>query len=162
MEEAAVHAADGLSTSPALLAAVVILVALIVATVMIVREVRAGKEKQIEAEKEATQARLELEREMDMKRIEIEDKREARKAEETAQRIKDNAEMMSLQRQTIEATNRSTAAIEGMSRIIDTQNARLEMSADHSRTMGEQMQDVHTTVHAIDSNVQDLVDGLIK
>ena len=70
--------------------------------------------------------------------------------------------MMALQRQTIEASNRSTAAIEAMSRLMDTNNARLDMSQERSRVMGQQMQDVHATVHTIDNNVQEIADALFK
>ncbi len=162
MEEAAVHTADGLAAEPTLLAVVVIAVALIVAVVLITREMRAGKDKQLDLEAKNNEAQLSLQREMDAKRLELEEKRELRKVEEQQHRAQTDAEMMALQRQTIEASNRSTAAIEAMSRLMDTHNTRLDMSQERSRAMGEQIQDVHATVHAIDNNVQDIADALLK
>lgn len=162
MEEAAVHTADGLAAEPMLLAVVVIAVAMIVAVVLITREQRAGKDKQLEMEAKNNEAQLKLQREMDSKRLDLEQQREARKVEEQQHRAQTDAEMMALQRQTIEASNRSTAAIEAMSRLMDTHNTRLDMSQERSRAMGEQIQDVHATVHAIDNNVQDIADALLK
>ena len=141
MEEAAVHTADGLAAEPMLLAVVTIAVALIVAAVLIAREMRSGKEKQLEFEARSSEAQLNLQREVESTRLDLEEKREQRK---------------------IEASNRSTAAIEAMSRLMDTNNARLDMSQERSRVMGQQMQDVHATVHTIDNNVQEIADALFK
>ncbi|MCR2035032.1 hypothetical protein [Adlercreutzia mucosicola] len=162
LEEAAVHTADGLAAEPMLLAVVVIAVALIVAAVLVSREIRAAKDKQLEVESNNNREKLKLQREVEMQRLEIDRDREQHKIEDRQQRAKTDAEMMALQRQTIEASNRSTAAIEAMSRLMDTHNTRLEVSQDRSRAMGEQIQDVHATVHAIDNNVQDLADALLK
>ena len=162
MEEAAVHTADGLAAEPMLLAVVTIAVALIVAAVLIAREMRSGKEKQLEFEARSSEAQLNLQREVESKRLDLEEKREQRKIEEQQHRAQTDAEMMALQRQTIEASNRSTAAIEAMSRLMDTNNARLDMSQERSRAMGQQMQDVHATVHTIDNNVQEIADALFK
>ena len=62
MEEAAVHTADGLAAEPMLLAVVTIAVALIVAAVLIAREMRSGKEKQLEFEARSSEAQLNLRR----------------------------------------------------------------------------------------------------
>lgn len=105
---------------------------------------------------------MNLQREVESKRLDLEEKREQRKIEEQQHRAHTDAEMMALQRQTIEASNRSTAAIEAMSRLMDTNNTRLDMSQERSRVMGQQMQDVHATVHTIDNNVQEIADALFK
>lgn len=138
MDEAAVHAVDGLSGAPELLA--VILVAAIIAGVFIKVIPLWDKHKRMQIDNEAKfkQAQIDLNRD-----------REFRKMEEQKQRVERDKENSVLMSRSIEAQERSTIAINESTAQMAVLAAKLEISQQGSISMRETVDDMATEVHDI-------------
>lgn len=138
MDEAAVHAVDGLSSAPELLA--VILVAVIIAGVFIKVIPLWDKHKRMQIDNEAKfkQAQIDLNRD-----------REFRKMEEQKQRVERDKENSVLMSRSIEAQERSTIAINESTAQMAVLAAKLEISQQGSISMRETIDDMATEVHDI-------------
>lgn len=138
MDEAAVHAVDGLSGAPELLA--VILVAAIIAGVFIKVIPLWDKHKRMQIDNEAKfkQAQIDLNRD-----------REFRKMEEQKQRVERDKENSVLMSRSIEAQERSTIAINESTAQMAVLAVKLEISQQGSISMRETVDDMATEVHDI-------------
>lgn len=138
MEEAAVHAADGLAAEPLLLLIAVCAVLLVLVGLYAVKSSNDNKKLQIEADTKFRE-----------KQQDIEQDREARKMEEAKQRNEREKENAVLMRASIEAQERSTVAINESTAQMAALMAKLEVSQQGSAAMKDTMDGVATEVHDI-------------
>lgn len=128
MEEAVVHAVDGLAgTGPEWLFAIGVLLILAGVTVKAVPMVRDYK----------------------LKQLEIAQEREKRKADEARMRDERDRENTAISARQVDAQERSTAAMNAMTAQMAVMDSRLEASQHRSRQMGEQLDDMAGKVDEI-------------
>lgn len=138
MEEAAVHAADGLAAEPLLLLIAVCAVLLVALGLYVAKTSNDNKKMQIEADKEFRTKQLDIDRD-----------RELRKMEEAKQRNEREKENAVLMRASIEAQERSTVAINESTAQMAALMAKLEVSQQGSAAMSDKIDDVAVEVHDI-------------
>lgn len=162
MEDAAVHAVDGVFAANPMWGLVVGII--IIVSIVAIKLVPFYKEMKIEHEKNETEIerkRIDNEHQLEMERLDIERAREARKSEELAFRKEREIANASISQQFVDATNRSTAVIQALVQSMEVTNAQIEMSRDGSKRMGSQIQDIHVKVYDIDSTVEDIKSQLL-
>jgi len=142
VEEATVHAVDGLAGTPELIFVLGILAIIAVVLVKVVPMWRDLRQAQIDNEAQIKQAQVGIERD-----------RELRKTEEARQRAERERENAAIMSRSVDAQERSTAAMGALTQQMAVMNGQLELSKDRSAQMGEridvmagQIGDVHRVV----------------
>lgn len=136
MEEAAVHAVDGLSSTPVF---ILVLGILAILSVVAVRALPAWKEfrtRQLDIEADDRRARLDIERD-----------RELRKMSEAKMRHEHEVEQAAINARMVDAQERSTAAMSALTQQMAVMNGQLEMSKERSAQMGDQIDAMSLQVH---------------
>ena len=132
MDEAAVHAVDGLAGSgPEWLFAIGALVIFAGVVIKVVPMVRDYK----------------------LKQLDIAQEREKRKADEARMRDERERENTAISARQVEAQERSTVAMNAMTAQMAVMDSRLEASQDRSRRMGERMEGMAEKVDEIHSEI---------
>lgn len=138
MEDAAVHAADGLAAEPLLLLIAVLAVVLAGVSVFVAKKWDSHRKMEIEGDNDYKLAQLKLEQD-----------REARKAKEIEQRNAREKETAILIRQSVEAQERSTMAINESTVQMAAMMAKLDISQQGSKVMRDKVEDMAIEVHDI-------------
>lgn len=127
MEEAAVHAVDGLAGMPEL---IFVLGILAIISVLLIKTVP-------------------MYRDYKMKQLDLERDREFRKMEEFKQRSERDRENAVIMRASVDATDRSTVAINESTAQMAAMMAKLDVSQQGSASMKEAVDDMAIEVHDI-------------
>lgn len=142
MEDAAVHAIDGLVDYPALIFVLGVLLILSIFSVKAIPLWKELKTSQIESEDAFRKAQLDIERD-----------RELRKMSEAKMRNERELETVAINARMVDAQERSTAAMAALSQQMAVMNGQLELSKDRSAQMGDkidvmshQVNDIHGTI----------------
>lgn len=138
MEEAAVHAVDGLSGYPALVFVLGILVIISVLLIKLVPIWQKLKSKQIENDAKFKQSQIDIERD-----------RELRKMEESKQRFEREKETAAIMSRSVDAQERSTIAINESTAQMAILVAKIELSQQGSISMRDTVDDMAVEVHDI-------------
>lgn len=160
MEDAVVHAVDGLSGVPELIFVLGILVILAVVAIKVVPKWGEFKQKKLDNEAEAERIRLENEAEVERlrlaneakyeeARLQIERERESRKLEEANQRFERDKEMTAIMARSVDAQERSNLVIADSNAQMAILNATLEASQSRSAAMGGKIDGMAVEVHDI-------------
>ncbi len=131
MEEAAVHAVDGLSGTPALVFVLGLLTIMSIVVVKVLPTWREFKSRQLDIDADDRKARLDIERD-----------RELRKMSEAKMRHEHEVEQAAINARMVDAQERSTAAMAALTQQMAVMNGQLEVSKDRSARMGDQMDTV--------------------
>lgn len=142
MEDAAVHAIDGLVDYPALIFVLGVLLILSIFSIKAIPLWKELKTSQIESEDAFRKAQLDIERD-----------RELRKMSEAKMRNERELETVAINARMVDAQERSTAAMAALSQQMAVMNGQLELSKDRSAQMGDkidvmshQVNDIHGTI----------------
>lgn len=138
MEDAAVHAIDGLVDYPALIFVLGVLLILSIFSVKAIPLWKELKTSQIESEDAFRKAQLDIERD-----------RELRKMSEAKMRNERELETAAINARMVDAQERSTAAMAALSQQMAVMNGQLELSKDRSAQMGDQINTMAHQVHDI-------------
>lgn len=138
MEEAAVHAVDGLAGMPELIFVLGILAIISIVLIKVVPMWRDIRQEQISNDAAIRNKQLDIERERELRKT-----AEGRQRE---QRERENAEIMS---RSIDAQERSTIAINESTAQMAVLAAKLEISQQGSASMREAVDDMAVEVHDI-------------
>lgn len=142
MEEAATHAVDNLANTPELLFTLAILIILTGTIIKVIPMYRDLKKEQIANDAKFKKAQIDIERD-----------RELRKMNESKirrERERENAVIMS---RSVDAQERSTAAINAMTAQMAVFEAQLEASRVGSQSMHDKVEDMSVEVHDIHRSV---------
>lgn len=138
MEEAAVHAVDGLSGYPALVFVLGILAIISVLLIKIVPIWKELKSEQIDNDAKFKQSQIDIERD-----------RELRKMEESKQRFEREKETAAIMSRSVDAQERSTVAINESTAQMAILVAKIELSQQGSISMRDTVDDMAVEVHDI-------------
>lgn len=142
MEEAAVHAVDGLAGMPELIFVLGILCIISLLLIKTVPMYRDFKVKKLESENTFRQKQLDIERD-----------RELRKMAEMKQRSERDKESAVLMQASVAAQERSTIAINESTAQMAAMMAKLDVSQQGSASMRETVDDIAVEVHDIHNAV---------
>lgn len=142
MEEAAVHAVDGLAGAPHLIFVMGILIILAYLAIKLIPIWKDFKQKQLDNDAKFRQAEIDIERD-----------RELRKMEESKQRHEREKENAAIMSRSVDAQERSTVAMNEATAQIAVMNAQLEISHQGSARMGNVVDDMAVEIHDIHSVV---------
>lgn len=137
MEEAAVHAVDGLSATPELVFVLGILVILSIVAIKVVPSWQKHRSKKIDIEDSYRKEQLKQEGEFKAAQLAIERDRELRKMSEAKMRHEHDVEQAAINSRMVDAQERSTAAMTALTQQMAVMNGQLEMSKERSSQMGE-------------------------
>lgn len=138
MEEAAVHAVDGLSGAPELIFVLGVLVIVVAVLYKVIPMWDRHKQAQIDNDAKFRQAQVDIERD-----------RELRKMEESKQRNEREKETASIMSRSVDAQERSTVAINESTAQMAVLVAKLELSQQGSLSMRDTVDDMAVEVHDI-------------
>lgn len=138
MEDAAVHAVDGLAGTPNLIFVLGILVILAFVAIKVIPMWQKLKQTQIDNDAKFRQAQIDIERD-----------RELRKMEESKQRHEREKENAAIMSRSVDAQERSTIAINESTAQMAILAAKLEMSQQGSLSMRDTVDDMAVEVHDI-------------
>lgn len=138
MEDAAVHAVDGLAGTPNLIFVLGILVILAFVAIKVIPMWQKLKQTQIDNDAKFRQAQVDIERD-----------RELRKMEESKQRFEREKENAAIMSRSVDAQERSTIAINESTAQMAILAAKLEMSQQGSLSMRDTVDDMAVEVHDI-------------
>lgn len=138
MDEATVHAVDGLSNTPELLFVLGVIAVLAFAAIKVIPIWRDLKAKQIEADNEFKKAQIDVERD-----------REIRKMSEAKMRNERELEAAAINARMVDAQERSTAAMSALTQQMAVMNGQLEMSKSRSAQMSDVVDGVAHQVNEI-------------
>lgn len=142
MEDAAIHAVDGLVDYPALIFVLGVLLILSIFSIKVIPIWKELKSDQITSEDAFRKAQLDIERD-----------RELRKMSEAKMRNERELETVAINARMVDAQERSTAAMAALSQQMAVMNGQLELSKDRSAQIGDkidvmshQVNDIHGTI----------------
>lgn len=138
MEDAAVHAVDGLAGTPNLIFVLGILVILAFVAIKVIPMWQKLKQTQIDNDAKFRQAQVDIERD-----------RELRKMEESKQRFEREKENAAIMSRSVDAQERSTIAINESTAQMAILAAKLEMSQQGSLSMRDTVDGMAVEVHDI-------------
>lgn len=138
MENAAVHAVDGLAGTPNLIFVLGILVILAFVAIKVIPMWQKLKQTQIDNDAKFRQAQVDIERD-----------RELRKMEESKQRFEREKENAAIMSRSVDAQERSTIAINESTAQMAILAAKLEMSQQGSLSMRDTVDGMAVEVHDI-------------
>lgn len=138
MEEAAVHAVDGLSGAPELIFVLGVLIIVVAVLYKVIPMWDRHKQAQIDNDAKFRQAQVDIERD-----------RELRKMEESKQRNEREKETASIMSRSVDAQERSTVAINESTAQMAVLVAKLELSQQGSLSMRDTVDDMAVEVHDI-------------
>ena len=139
MEEATVHAVDGMAVSnPEYLLVLAILIIIAATIIKVIPIWRDLKQSEIDNEAKYRQSQIDIERD-----------RELRKMEESKQRFEREKETAEILSRSVDAQERSTIAINESTAQMAILAAKLEISQQGSMSMRDTMDDMATEVHDI-------------
>ncbi len=138
MEDAAVHAVDGLAGTPNLIFVLGILVILAFVAIKVIPMWQKLKQTQIDNDAKFRQAQVDIERD-----------RELRKMEESKQRFEREKENAAIMSRSVDAQERSTIAINESTAQMAVLATKLEMSQQGSLSMRDTVDDMAVEVHDI-------------
>lgn len=142
MEEAAVHAVDNLAASPGFIFALGCLVILAGVAIKVVPIWRTLREKQLDNEAKFRSAQIDIERD-----------RELRKMDELKMRAERDRESAVIMQRSVDAQERSTAAMNAMTQQMAVMSGQLELSQERSADMGHKIENIHVMTCAIHDEV---------
>ncbi len=138
MEEAAVHAVDGLAGAPEFLFVLGVLVILVAVLYKVIPMWDKHKQTQLENDAKFKQSQIDIERD-----------RELRKMEESKQRFEREKENAAIMSRSVDAQERSTVAINESTAQMAVLAAKLELSQQGSLSMRDKIDDMSGEVHDI-------------
>lgn len=138
MEEAAVHAVDGLAGAPELIFVLGVLVIVVAVLYKVIPMWDRHKQAQIDNDAKFRQAQVDIERD-----------RELRKMEESKQRHEREKETAAIMSRSVDAQERSTVAINESTAQMAILAAKLELSQQGSLSMRNTVDDMAVEVHDI-------------
>lgn len=149
MEDAAVHAVDGLAGTPNLIFVLGILVILAGVAIKAIPMWRDLRQKKLDADTELRKQQLDSDAKFRQAEIDIERDRELRKMEEAKQRHEREKENAAIMSRSVDAQERSTIAINESTAQMAILAAKLEMSQQGSMSMRDTVDDMAVEVHDI-------------